>query len=61
MHAPCLHGLHRVQGKGAPKKNRKENDNGRHVWERGFRLAQERVIWRELVEAKCATGHSGIE
>ena len=30
-------------------------------WERATRLAQDRVIWRDLVEALCATGHYGIE
>ena len=29
--------------------------------ERATRLALGRVIWRDLVEAKCATGHSVIE
>lgn len=36
-------------------------ENGGIDWERATRLAQDRAIWRDFVEALCATGHYGIE
>ena len=59
--------IHMRKRKGAPKISMKENGNGRHeeCWSwLGDRLktsAKDRLIWRDLVEALCATGHSGIE
>ena len=45
--------------KRGPKNNMEEN--GGIDWERATRLAQDRAIWRDFVEALCATGHYGIE
>ena len=54
--------------KGAPRTNLEQNGNGRDEeysgdigWKRATKLAQDRAVWRDLVDALCATRHYGIE
>ena len=43
------------------KNNMEEMRSAAVCWERARRLTQDRVIWRDLAEALCATGYYEID
>ena len=63
-HSACKNcpdsGLQREEGKGGFTNKMEENDTGRDkkagiCWERTTGLVQDRAIWKNLIEASCAT------